>query len=147
MFWILNLWHKFPSARMIEQINQLINNFEIWDEYLVQSTSSCKLPLHLWHWVHNLLYFSSIWCKTLISFWKISDSLLLQCIHTAPFSGMEKKENAFCSYTLDIVYIPIVYPYPYELSTDSSWNIYIVGRNLWRSVIISGLPAVFYFIV
>lgn len=51
--------------------------------YLVHRTSSCKLPWHLWHSVHNLENLFSSVLSFSISFPKTCGSLLMQWKHNA----------------------------------------------------------------
>ena len=75
-------WFLYDKHIRQEELTFLLN-------YLVQRTSSCKLPWHLWHCVQSLLNFSSKACRVLISFWNNSLSLGLQCWQTTEFSGMK----------------------------------------------------------
>ena len=95
-------WRRFLSYRnhsidlQCKSMNWFLHDKHICQEelifllnYLVQRTSSCKLPWHLWHCVQSLLNFSSKACRVLISFWNNSLSLGLQCWQTTEFSGMK----------------------------------------------------------
>ena len=74
---------------------------------LVQITSSCKDPWHLWHCVQSLENFSSNAENCPICFWYIALSLGLQCSHTASdscFKGTYGRVNVLINYPLMYVH-------------------------------------------